>query len=525
MSSIPRIGKAIESFGTPSSFDQELRDLLWARCTKALFIGLAVTLIMATLYSALFRSPPQVIPSFSLMKLLFHFGLPLPFALALAALYILRQRACLMKIQLITFLVFALNIILVTVNQLSCTPDHPNYYALALLLFVPAAFIPWKTHNQTSLGIVAILSVILTQWLSYAFVPEIREFWRVRAAEQSFGSVMILNAVGITILAGVARAISKTLYSLNRTTHQMKRLGNYIIEDEIGRGGMGRVLLAKHALMCRPSAVKIMDVAEGEAEAALIRFEREVHLAAHLTHPNTIQIYDFGRTPQNVFYYAMEYLSGMDLQRLVERFGPLPPRRTVFILRQICGSLAEAHAREIIHRDIKPSNIFLTERGGLHDFVKVLDFGLAKRVESGDVSAVTKTGVVFGTPRYISPEALYGTEGVGTRTDLYNVGGVAYWLLTGQPPFSTASNIDLIIDQIKTVPAKPSELCETPIPPGLDEIVMRCLEKKPEDRYQSANELDEALRALHIDDAWDWKRAKEWWELHGLAEDAVPTCL
>jgi serine/threonine protein kinase len=351
-----------------------------------------------------------------------------------------------------------------------------------------------------------------------------RAFWWDRAAEQSFGSVLLMNAVGVTILAAVAKVISKTLYNLNRTTHQMKRLGNYIIEDEIGRGGMGRVLLAKHALMCRPSAVKIMDITEGEAEAGASRFEREVHLAAHLTHPNTIQIYDFGRTPQNVFYYAMEYLSGMDLQRLVERFGPLPPGRTVFILRQICGSLAEAHTREIIHRDIKPSNIFLTERGGLHDFVKVLDFGLAKRVESGEVSAVTKTGVVFGTPRYISPEALYGAEGIDKRTDLYNLGGVAYWLLTGRPPFSTTSNIDLIIDQVKTVPAKPSDVCETPIPPGLDEIVMRCLEKRPEDRFQSADQLEEALSRLHIDDAWDWKRAQQWWKLHGLAEDPVPAC-
>jgi serine/threonine-protein kinase len=186
--------------------------------------------------------------------------------------------------------------------------------------------------------------------------------------------------------------------------------------------------------------------------------------------------------------------------------------------------LAEAHTREIIHRDIKPSNIFLTERGGLHDFVKVLDFGLAKRVESGNVSAVTKTGVVFGTPRYISPEALYGAEGIDRRTDLYNLGGVAYWLLTGRPPFSTTSNIDLIIDQVKTVPPKPSEVCETLIPPELDQIVMRCLEKKPADRFENADELEEALSRLRIDDPWDWKHAQEWWELHGLAEDPVPAC-
>ena len=225
----------------------------------------------------------------------------------------------------------------------------------------------------------------------------------------------------------------------------------------------------------------------------MARFEREVRLSSTLTHPNTITIYDFGRTQDNEFYYAMEYLEGLDLQELVEQYGPVPAPRTAFILAQVASSLAEAHSRDIVHRDIKPSNIFLTRRGGLYDFVKVLDFGLAKEMDADATSAVlTQSGVIFGTPLYISPETVYGQDEVDGRADIYNLGGVAYWMLTGQPPFSSSRSVEVLIDHVKTIPKRPSEISELDIPPELDEIVMKCLEKKPEDRFRTAEELEEA---------------------------------
>ena len=187
--------------------------------------------------------------------------------------------------------------------------------------------------------------------------------------------------------------------------HAASRIGNYVIEGEIGKGGMGKVYRAQHSMIRRPTALKVMESQADRTLEALARFEREVQLSATLSHPNTITIYDFGRSEDATFYYVMEYLEGMDLQRLVEKFGPLPPERTAFILRQVCGSLAEAHSRGIIHRDLKPSNIFLTELGGLYDFVKVLDFGLAKQMHpTPDDVLVTQVGQVFGTPLFMAPE-------------------------------------------------------------------------------------------------------------------------
>lgn len=311
-----------------------------------------------------------------------------------------------------------------------------------------------------------------------------------------------------------------------RTRDQPRRLGNYVIERQLGKGGMGQVFLAWHTVIRRPCAVKILHASQGEQQTAVARFEREVQLSAALTHPNTITIHDYGRTEDDQFYYVMEYLAGLDLQELIERFGPVPPARAAFILAQALGSLSEAHSRGIIHRDIKPSNIFLTHRGGLHDFVKVLDFGIAKQIDLDQAAGLTATGMVVGSPRYIAPEAVYGAEKIDGRADIYSLGAVAYWILTGKPPFTSASSIELIVEHVKTIPQRPSEVSENPIPPELDEIVMKCLEKKPEDRFQTAAEMDEALRAIDFDDAWTEGKAREWWELHGivghdLAEPAV----
>ena len=220
----------------------------------------------------------------------------------------------------------------------------------------------------------------------------------------------------------------------------------------------------------------------------------------------------------------MEYLEGLDLQAMVERFGPLSPQRTVYILIQVCGSLIEAHSREIVHRDIKPSNVFLTQRGGMFDFAKVLDFGLAKQIETEGNSAITQTGVLMGTPRYLAPETIYGTDKIDARADIYNLGGVAYWMLTGRPPFASESSVEVIIDHVKTVPTPPSQVTEVPIPGQLDSIVMKCLEKKPQDRYVNACQVEEALSAIHFDDPWTQAKARDWWSLHAPEVAGGETC-
>ncbi|MEE9132228.1 MAG: serine/threonine-protein kinase, partial [Gemmatimonadota bacterium] len=227
----------------------------------------------------------------------------------------------------------------------------------------------------------------------------------------------------------------------------------------------------------------------------------------------------------DTFYYAMEYLEGLDLERFVERFGPIPAERTVFILLQATGSLTEAHGKDIVHRDLKPSNVFLSMRGGLYDFVKILDFGLAKRIKGVDTATgLTKTGEVFGTPRYLAPEMVYGTSGVDGRADIYNFGALAYCMLTGQAPFTAESPVELMIDHVRKVPSPPSEVSELEIPPELDAIVMKCLEKEPADRFQTIRDVAAALRAVPADEAWTWEKAEQWWGLHMSQDEFVQDC-
>jgi serine/threonine protein kinase len=287
-----------------------------------------------------------------------------------------------------------------------------------------------------------------------------------------------------------------------------------VLEQELGAGGMGQVFKARHALIRRPTALKVMRVSSAEEHDSVVRFEREVQLSATLTHPNTITIFDFGRTADSKFYYAMEYLEGLDLQKIVERYGPLPPERTAYVLIQACGALSEAHARGIIHRDIKPPNIFLTQRGGLYDFVKVLDFGLAKQLEGEEAVDLTKTGMAVGTPRYISPEMVKGTVPVDGRSDLYSLGAVAYWMLSGRPPFDADSSVELLIDHLQAPPTPVSHVSELTIPHELEAVVMRCLEKRPEDRFHTAQELADALRSVSFEDPWSQEKARDWWRLH-----------
>jgi serine/threonine protein kinase len=280
------------------------------------------------------------------------------------------------------------------------------------------------------------------------------------------------------------------------------------------------VYRARHAILRRPVAVKLLSP-EMTNEANAVRFEHEVQMTSQLTHPNTVAIYDYGRTPEGLFYYAMEYLSGINLDRLVREFGPQPEGRVVHILRQVCGSLAEAHRIGLIHRDIKPANIVLTRRAGVCDLVKVLDFGLVKAVALGPEGLSAKA--VVGTPHFISPEAVKDPEKVDARSDLYGLGAVAYWLLTGKTLFDDEDVDVLLQEQITRTPGSPSQRRGTPVADDLELLVMRCLSKVPQDRVQTAEALDAALAVCNVAGKWSTQQAEAWWRDHLGGTQIIPT--
>lgn len=304
---------------------------------------------------------------------------------------------------------------------------------------------------------------------------------------------------------------SHVIYGLRRSVREARRLGRYTLVEKLGSGGMGVVYRAEHAMLRRPTAVKLLD--PGMNEQALARFEREVQLTAELTHPNTIAIYDYGHTPEGVCYYAMELVDGLDLEALVKGHGPQDPARVVHLLRQACGSLAEAHEAGLVHRDIKPSNLVVTMRRGQGDVLKVLDFGLVK-VASNDPGdpGISRAGTVLGTPLYLSPEAINAPERVGPSSDLYALGAVAYWLLTGKPVFTGTSVVELCAAHLLEAPI-PLREKGCVLPAELERIVLSCLGKDPADRPASAAALSEELAACGIA-SWTLSDASEWWNAH-----------
>jgi tRNA A-37 threonylcarbamoyl transferase component Bud32 len=520
MSTHPAIGKALDWVSTGSSFEEEMHGLVFRRVRLLFAIGTAVSLTLYVVDQIALPYQPFVSPieAWRTELWLLH---GITYAAALLA--VLFGRLGSSRLLMLAMGVTAFNIVLLISGLALLEPGREPHLGTSLLLFTFAAFIPCRI-SQVWLAVIASVVVPVAYGLTNVFVPEISAFWADRGGPVAQGSALGWNTAGTLIIAAVSVAVSRSLYTLRRTAMKAERLGNYVIDRELGVGGMGQVYVAHHALMRRPTAVKVIRSDQADQHGALQRFEQEVQLSSGLTHPNTITIYDYGRTPDDTFYYAMEYLAGMDLQDLVERYGPLPAPRVAYILRQALGSLAEAHSRGIIHRDIKPSNIFLTQRGGLFDFVKVLDFGLAKQIVEEGAAELTKTGMLFGTPRYIAPETVYGTEKADHRSDLYNLGGVAYWMLTGQPPFATENSVELIVDHVKTVPAPPSDLSEVPLPPELDALVMRLLEKKPEDRFRSAGEVEAALEDVDFPDHWSQASARAWWELHAPSEELGCDC-
>jgi serine/threonine-protein kinase len=321
---------------------------------------------------------------------------------------------------------------------------------------------------------------------------------------------------------GFAYMGARVVYGLGRQVAAARELGSYRLEEKLGQGGMGEVWRARHRMLARPAAIKLIrPPANGNGRADLSedlrrRFEREAQVIARLRSPHTVDLFDFGVAENGAFYYVMELLDGLDTDRLVRRFGPLPTERAIHVLRQVCHSLSEAESCGLVHRDIKPANIFLCRYGEDFDFVKVLDFGLVKAFDQADDEgpALTRENAVHGTPAFIAPEQALGRDDLDGRVDIYATGCVAYWLLTGQLVFTADSSMALLLHHVQTAPPAPSARAELPIPAELDRLVLACLAKNPAERPQSARELSGRLAEINGTAAWTEARAKEWWSKH-----------
>jgi serine/threonine-protein kinase len=290
-----------------------------------------------------------------------------------------------------------------------------------------------------------------------------------------------------------------------------QRVGNYELLEEVGQGGMARVYRAQHRLLKRPTAVKIVELAQTTDEM-LARFDREVRLASQLMHPNTVEVFDYGRTPEGQPFYAMEFLDGLTLQQIVERHGPMPPARAAHALRGIAGSLSEAHARGLVHRDIKPANVMLCRRGGEDDVVKVLDFGLVKDTRSPHTRDLTRALRVLGTPAYMAPERIEQPDSADVRSDLYALGAVGFFLLTGKAPFAGDSDLALAYKVVHVAAPALSAVAAQPVPAELDALIARCLAKSPEQRPASADEVAAGLDQLLVALPWTNLQARRWWQ-------------
>ncbi len=331
--------------------------------------------------------------------------------------------------------------------------------------------------------------------------------------EWTFWGLFILLALSSVAIFMFTVVVSRLRREAQRAAIEAQQLGQYALEEKIGAGAMGVVYKARHAMLRRQTAVKLLDV-EKVNDASIARFEREVQITCSLEHPNTIAIYDYGRTPEGVFYYAMEFLDGIDLQQLITKYGPQSESRVIHILQQVCGSLYEAHSKGLVHRDIKPANIMLNRRGAQPDVVKVLDFGLVKALDEAHAAAATSSGGLTGTPLYMSPEAIQTPISVDHRSDLYAVGAVGYWLLTGTPIFDADNLVELCRLHVDQVPETPSKRLGKDVSPELENALLACLEKSRAKRPQTARDLAQMLSRSPSAGQWTVDAADEWWNRH-----------
>ncbi|MBI3930101.1 MAG: serine/threonine protein kinase [Armatimonadetes bacterium] len=377
---------------------------------------------------------------------------------------------------------------------------------------VPAT--PWKTLGTALVAAsMGPLAFYLTRTPEEAALAP----WRVVFA---FASNYVFALVAMTTSALICR--------LAADVREARELGSYRLEEKLGEGGMGEVWRASHRLLTRPAAIKLIQPAvlstdPGEAEEIIRRFEREAQATAQLLSPHTVTVYDFGVAADGTFYYVMELLQGTNLETMVSRFGPVPEERAIFLLLQMCLSLEEAHGRGLVHRDIKPANVLACRLGTQVDFVKVLDFGLVKVPSDGvGEMGLTVPHVICGTPAFMSPEQSRG-DPVDARSDLYSLGCVAYWLLTGEPVFQADTPVKMLLAHSGETPQPPSRKAAQTIGPELEAVILACLEKRPENRPAGVQELSRRLAACAVPSLWDPERARAWWDQHLPADAGSPT--
>jgi serine/threonine-protein kinase len=386
-----------------------------------------------------------------------------------------------------------------------------SWVAVWVLLF--SALVPTLPRITLALAALSFASVPLTYGAGVvlgvnASLPPVQFFF-----------ILIFPYLVVLVMA---YSVSSVVYGLGTEVRRARELGSYRLAERLGSGGMGEVWRAEHRMLARPAAIKlirpeVLGATQGDSRNALRRFEREAQATALLQSPHTVELYDFGRADDGTFYYVMELLDGFDLNELVERFGPLPPERAIHLLRQVCASLAEAHEAGMVHRDIKPANVYACRHGREVDFVKVLDFGLVKHggalPETAEQLSAENLGA-GGTPAYISPEQAVGDEQLDGRADLYSVGCLAYWLLTGKVVFAGRTPVETMMKHVQMPPEPPSSRTAQPIPRELDAIVLLCLAKEPYARPQTADHLADMLAAVPTASEWTQARAREWWNAH-----------
>jgi serine/threonine-protein kinase len=380
---------------------------------------------------------------------------------------------------------------------------------IAVVIIVFPLFVPtsWQRTLLASLG-------------AAASAPLAHVLYSHQAGIEPFGDANLLLRLGVNFLfAFMAVVPAKIVARMARAVGEARRMGSYELTRKLGQGGMGEVWRARHHMLRRPAAIKLIRpeaFGSGSDEALVTRFEREAQATAALESPHTVEIYDFGVAEDGSFYYVMELLRGLNLEALVERFGPLPPERAAYVLRQVCESLDEAHDQGLIHRDIKPANIVLSHKGRHYDFVKVLDFGLVKTMRGDDTPKLTRDNALHGTPAYLAPETVVGDSAIDGRSDIYALGCVAYWLLTGGLVFEEQTAMKMAIAHATQQPDAPSKRAPFAVPAWLDELVLSCLAKDPADRPQSAFELMTAIERNSLGFAQPWSRAQAeaWWTDH-----------
>ena len=388
------------------------------------------------------------------------------------------------------------------------TPIFPMFTWIGPLVLMFAAIIPNPPKKMLGAALVAVsmgpLGMFVARW---------QGLWQFDT-----GQVLLMHYPDY-MLALVTPVISAVVTKLGQQVSKAREMGSYHVGALIGKGGMGEVYYATHRMLARRAAIKLIRpemIAQGDSGAAQLavkRFRREAEVAANLRSPHTVALYDFGLTGDRALYFVMELLEGMDLDKLVRTHGALPPARAIFVLAQICESLEEAHSLGLVHRDIKPANIHVGRLGLRHDFVKVLDFGLVKSVDTKDRgsnhTAQTAEGITPGTPDYMAPEMTLGNV-VDARADIYAVGCVGYFMLTGQPVFQAANVFHVIARHLNDAPVPPSEIARQPIPRLLEDLILSCLKKDPGERPQSAADLARGLAAVPIE-PWGEDQAEAWW--------------